>query len=107
MQATVFRSLSILVLRIALVFAIVGAGWIIYKRFPAGTSDASSQYGATHLQIVLKQIEDSGSPSLDITVNLFPVDIVAVRQEYFTEPRAGKRFDDFLKDRMRGRSPVT
>jgi hypothetical protein len=30
-----------------------------------------------------------------------------VRHEFFTEPRAGKRFDDFLKDRMRGRSPVS
>ena len=39
-------------------------------------------------------------------VNLYPVDIVAVRHEFFTEPRAGKRFEDFLKERMKGRSPI-
>ena len=31
---------------------------------------------------------------------------VAVRHEFFTEPRAGKRFEDFLKERMKGRSPI-
>jgi len=36
----------------------------------------------------------------------YPVDIVAVRHEYFTEPPKGKRFEDFLKERMKGRSPV-
>jgi hypothetical protein len=30
-----------------------------------------------------------------------------VRHEYFTERRAGKRFDDFLSERMKGRKPVT
>ncbi len=44
--------------------------------------------------------------SLDIPVELYPVDIVAVRHEYFTERRAGKRFDDFLNERMQGRRPV-
>ncbi len=44
--------------------------------------------------------------SLDINVELYPVDIVAVRHEYFTERRAGKRFDDFLNERMQGRRPV-
>jgi hypothetical protein len=30
-----------------------------------------------------------------------------VQHEFFTEPRAGKRFDDFLKERMKGRSPIS
>jgi hypothetical protein len=29
-----------------------------------------------------------------------------VRHEYFTERRAGKRFDDFLNERMNGRTPI-
>lgn len=44
---------------------------------------------------------------LDIPIEIYPVDIVAVRHEYFTERRAGKRFDDFLSERMKGRTPVT
>jgi hypothetical protein len=39
-------------------------------------------------------------------VDLYPIDIVAARHEYFTERRAGKRFDDFLSERMKGRTPV-
>jgi hypothetical protein len=43
---------------------------------------------------------------LDVEVSLFPVDIVAVHHEYFSEPRAGKRLEDFVKERMKGRMPV-
>ena len=39
-------------------------------------------------------------------MSLYPVDIIAVRHEFFTETRPGKRFEDFLKERMKGRSPV-
>jgi hypothetical protein len=47
-----------------------------------------------------------GAGALDIPVNLYPIDIVAARHEYFTERRAGKRFDDFLSERMKGRAPI-
>lgn len=57
------------------------------------------------MQIVLRP--SAGIEALDIPVELYPIDIVAARQEYFTERRAGKRFDDFLSERMKGRSPVT
>jgi len=50
--------------------------------------------------------ESAGAP-LNVSVELYPVDVIAVRHEFFTEPRTGKRFDDFLKERMKGRSPVT
>jgi hypothetical protein len=59
------------------------------------------------LQIVLRQSATTGPEARDISVELYPVDIVAVRHEYFTERRAGKRFDDFLTERMKGRKPVT
>jgi hypothetical protein len=59
------------------------------------------------LQILLRQPPDSYVSGLDVAVNLYHVDIVAVRHEFFTEPRAGKRFDDFLKDRIKGRPPIS
>jgi hypothetical protein len=99
-----FRSVLILVLRVALVAAIGGAGWLIYRQLPA-TSGASDDLRTTNLQIVLQQPENDG-PALDVQVSLYPVNVVAVRHEFFSEPRAGKRFDDFLKERMKGRSPV-
>ena len=45
--------------------------------------------------------------ALEIPIELYPVDIVSVRDEYFTERRAGKRFDDFMNERMKGRNTVT
>jgi hypothetical protein len=97
----------IIVLRVALVAAIAGADWIVYRGLPATSSDFRSQNSrTTNLQIVLRQTDDGGLP-LNVTVNLFPIDIVAVRHEFFSEPRAGKRLEDFLKERMRGRSPVS
>lgn len=107
MKATIYRNIAIVSLRGALVFLMIAAGWLTYKQLPAGTGEANSQGSATSLQIILRQIEDHTATALDVAVDLYPVDIVAVRHEYFTEPREGKRFDDFLKDRMRGRSPVS
>lgn len=94
-------------LRSALIVALVGAGWFIYSRLPYSpqTQTASSE-GKTTLQIVLRGA-DVNSEALDITVEIYPIDIVATRHEYFTERRAGKRFDDFLSERMKGRTPVT
>ena len=56
---------------------------------------------------MLRQPPDSPRLALDVPISLYPVDIVAVRHEFFTEPRAGKRFEDFLKERMKGRAPIS
>ena len=102
----ILRGLLILVLRAALIVAIVGAGWVVYRQLPVTSGDLiADNRGTTNLQIVMRQ-PDGGGPALDVRVSLFPVDVVAVRHEFFTEPRAGKRFEDFLKERMKGRSPV-
>ena len=101
------RGLIILALQAALVAALVGAGWLIYRQLPASAADERYERGTTTLQIVLRRPLDTFNPALDVAVNLYPVDIVAVQHEFFTEPRAGKRFDDFLKERMKGRSPIS
>lgn len=100
-----FRDLSIIALRVALVVGLLGAGWLVYRELPATSSEVEDDLKATTLQIVLRQ-PDNGGLTLDVPVRLYPVDVVAVRHEFFTEPRAGKRFEDFLKERMKGRSPV-
>jgi hypothetical protein len=99
------RTILILVLRVALVAALVGAGWLIYRELPVTSSETAVDTRITNVQIVLRQPENDGPP-LDVLVSLFPVDVIAVRHEFFTEPRAGKRWEDFLKERMKGRSPV-
>jgi hypothetical protein len=86
---------------------LVWAGWLIFKRFPVATGLADDVSDLTTVQIQILQAQDVQWSNLDVVVDLYPVDIVAVRHEYFMEPRAGKRLEDFLKERMKGRSPVS
>jgi hypothetical protein len=100
------RDLIIVALQALLVLSLIGAGFLIYRRIPASGSEAELNQQTTDLQIFIRQTPESVGPSLDVAVSLYPVDIVAVRHEFFTEPPKGKRFEDFLKERMKGRSPV-
>lgn len=103
--AGTFSRLTVLLLRVALVAALLVSGWLIYAKLPLRlSSDARPSRNETTLQIVLRPAGINAP--IDIPVELYPVDIVAVRHEYFTERRAGKRFDDFLNERMQGRRPV-
>jgi hypothetical protein len=101
-------TLLTLLLRAALVVALVASGWLIYSKLPHQDSPTlKASKSETNLQIVLRPPVNGASDSLDIAVELYPVDIVAARHEYFTERRAGTRFDDFLSERMKGRAPVS
>lgn len=102
----IYRNISILVLRVGLVVLLVGTGWFFYKQLPVIDPESAVDASQSSLQIVLRNGADSGAATLNVAVDLYPVDIVAVRHEFFTEPRPGKRFEDFLKDRMKGRSRI-
>lgn len=101
-----FRSLLILVLQAALIVLLVGAGWIIYRQLPDNATEARLNQGTTTVQIIIRQPPEGAGPALDVAVSLYPVDIIAVRHEFFTEPRPGKAFETFLKERMKGRLPI-
>jgi hypothetical protein len=99
--------LTTVFLRALLVAALFISGWFVYVKLPHQTSkNPTASRADTIVQIVLQQPPGTGPEPLDISVDLYPVDIVAVRNEYFTERRAGKRFDDFLSERMEGRKPI-
>ena len=101
-------SLVTVFLRAALVAALFIAGWLVYSKLPhESANDRPAANNETTLQIVLRPPLNNGAGALDIAVELYPIDIVAARHEYFTERRPGKRFDDFLSERMKGRAPVT
>ena len=100
------RGLLILALQVALIVVLVGAGWYVYRRLPQGTDEARTSQAPTTLQIFIRQTPESVGPALDVEVSLYPVDIVAVKHEFFTEPRPGKIFEDFLKERIKGRKPI-
>jgi hypothetical protein len=102
--------IAIVLIRIALVLSLVGAGWSVYRRLPDDeyiSDGAGSKANTTALSIqLLLSREDAGGVPVSVPVALYPVDIAAVRREYASEPRPGLRFDDFLKRRMRGRTPL-
>ena len=95
-------------LRIALLLALGGAVWSIYQKLPGDEPVTNGANGAspTTLLIVLRPSPEETGAALDIPVELYPVDVAAVRREYQSEMRAGMRFDDFLAQRMNGRAPV-
>lgn len=98
--------LGILLLRTLLVAGLLSSSWLIYSKLPhRSTPDPRAASDETALQIIVRPAGMNVS-SLEMAVELYPVDIVAVRHEYFTERRAGKPFDDFLKERMHGRRPL-
>ena len=103
--ATQFRHVAIVALRAGLIVVLLWAGWKMYRQLPPA-AESPSQKTTTNLQIVMRQPPDGGPAGLNVAVDFYPVDIVAVRHEYFTERRAGKPFWDFFKERMKGRSPV-
>ena len=107
---SISSSILTVVLRAALVVALISSGWLVYSKLPHESAiDKPATSPETTLQIVLRRPLGEGANALDIPVNLYPidiVDIVAARHEYFTERRAGKRLDDFLNERMKGRAPV-
>jgi len=100
-------NLLTLFLRAALLVALLASGWLIYSKLPhENSAKLKVNNGETVLQIVLRPPVNGGTDALDIPVEFYPVDIVAVRKEYFTERRAGTSFDDFRNERMKGRAPV-
>ena len=107
MKVLPYRQIAIRVLQVALVVGLGAAVLLIYRQLPVSPDPESSEGATATLQIVIEQPPEAAGTAMNVTVDFYPVDIVAVRHEFFTEPRAGKRFDDFLKERMKGRSPVT
>jgi len=104
---SIYRGIAIRFLQAALVIGFGAGVWLIYRSLPSSANQSENDSGATTLQIAIERPVETAGVALDVAVDIYPVDLVAVRHEFFTEPRAGKRFDDFLKERMRGRSPVS
>ncbi|HEX8708427.1 MAG TPA: hypothetical protein VF723_09315 [Pyrinomonadaceae bacterium] len=93
------------VLRVALVVSLVGAGWSIYRGLPGAEGERSNGLGETALLIVLRPSQEGGA-AVNIPVELYPVDLKAVQREFGFERRPGVRFEDFLKQRMNGKTSV-
>jgi hypothetical protein len=101
-------NLLVIVLRLGLVVALFGAGWLVFRTLPQSADSAVEPRSSnTTLQIFLRGNQAIAAAALNVPIEVSPVDIAAVRNEFFTERRAGERFDEFRKQRMKGRSSVS
>ena len=104
-------TLAIVVLRVAVVIALFGAGWNIYRRLPGddfALLGSARQPYATELRIVRRTEPDGDAPQGDdAAVKLYPIDVAAAQREYNSERRAGLRFEEFLRQRMGRQQPRT
>jgi hypothetical protein len=94
-----------LVLQGALVVGLFTSGWLIYQQLPPSVANPAPSKDAI-VRLIIRPAPELSGLALDIPVELYPVDIVAVRHEYFIERRAGKSFDEFRTERMNGRAPI-
>jgi hypothetical protein len=104
------RILIVNALRVALVAALVLAGWALYRRLPRATDDATGGAAVartTLLKIVLRRDEPGAEPVADVPVELYSIDVAAARREFEDERRYGQRFEDFVARRMGARQPVS
>jgi hypothetical protein len=106
MTVSIYRGVAIRLLQAALVVGFATGVWLIYRGLPLSTKPTENEVGSTTLQIAIERPSDTQAVALDVEVKIFPVDLVAVNHEFFSEPSVGKRFDDFLKERMKGKAPI-
>ena len=108
-KADTTRFVAVGALQLALVAALCGAGWLVYRRLPAedsapaggGANGASA--AATALRIVMRE----RAAGEGVGVRLYPIDVAAARREFEDERRYGQRFEEFISRRMGARKPLT
>jgi hypothetical protein len=102
-------------LRVALVVALAGAGWLVYRRLPP--DDASHNLGTTGQRDTLLRIvvlprpggrgqNPDAAADTPTPVQLYSIDVAAAQREFLDERRPGQRFEDFIVRRMGARQPV-
>jgi hypothetical protein len=97
------------ILGIALLGALFIAGWAVYRSLPSDAAEAPNS-GATNGRTTVPLRIVIGSGLVDATLNspveLYPFDFEAARREFQATFRSGKRFEEFLSQRMKGLPPV-
>ena len=98
-----------IVLGVALVGGMFGAGWNVYRRLPGDGAApmnlaATDSRAETKLTVVLRN--DITGATMNSPVEIYPFDLVAAQREFQATPHLAKQFDDFLLRRMHGITPV-
>jgi hypothetical protein len=105
------RRIAVALASVALVAALGGAVWGVYRRLPEGERNASraprSGQRTTLLRVRLRREGVGFTVSAKkVPVQLYPINMEAARNEYDSEPRHGQRFGDFATRLMGGRQRI-
>jgi len=95
-----------IILAIALLATLVGAGSRIYRTLPPASSAPGEtlRSGAQQdLTIIFRAAVSAG----DTRVNLYPIDFSATEREFLMNARPGKTLEDFLARRLQNVEPVS
>lgn len=99
----VFRVL----LAVALIGALVFAGWRIYRRLPAESPNQTVfAEGRSRQSLRLVVRNKIAGATLRSPLEFFHFNLAAARREYEASPRLARQFDDFLMRRMHDVTPV-
>ncbi len=103
------HGLLAVIVRAALVLALAGGAWSVYRRLPQGegTAFGGEQAAATSLRVVLRRASIRFPVAEGrVPVQLYPINIAAARSEFESEHRPGVRFEDFVMRQMGNRQPI-
>ena len=97
------------ILGVALVGGMFGAGWNVYRRLPddgaaAMNVAATDSRAETKMTVILRR--DLTGATMNSPVEIYPFDLVAAQREFQASPHLARQFDDFLLRRMHGITPM-
>jgi hypothetical protein len=101
---------AIRILEIVLAFALLGslflAGLRIYRRLPADQSGGAVATSAAQLPLTIVLRNDLLPVTSSVAVELYPIDVAALQNQFAAVPRPGKQFEDFLALRLKDVTPI-
>lgn len=91
----------------ALLASLFVAGERVYRRLPGeGGEEVAGTRGESELTIVMFDGPELNGKANEVAIELYRLDIRSLEQEFATDPRSGKRFDDYLAQRLKVMKPV-
>ena len=98
-----------IILGVALVGGMFGAGWNVYRRLP-GDGAAAMNFAAPDSRAQTKRTvmlrRDLTGATMNSPIEIYPFDLVAAQREFQATPHLARQFDEFLLRRMHGITPV-
>ena len=97
-----------IILGVALVGGMFGAGWNVYRRLPAEsmTTNIAVSDSRAETRVTVGLRSDITGATMNSPVEIYPFDLVAAQREFQATPHLARQFDDFLLRRMHGITPV-